>query len=173
MSLATHAEVATNQLTALRSALDRPASNRALRIAILHHHLFPVPSRRPLDAGTGDDDSVVHGQPLLLDWLAENGFQLVLHGHTHYPSLRTVQTHFAGNVRTKGQPIHIMAAGTIGASTLQKSAPYHHYYLISSSPSGDDGVVLNVESRILADDRPSWQWETGLSGSVTVSRHKP
>ncbi|MCU1227634.1 MAG: metallophosphoesterase [Acidobacteria bacterium] len=171
--LETQAEIATDQLTALRGALSQPAGTRAVRVAVLHHHLFPVASRRPLDGNTSDDDSVVYGQPMLLDWLAENGFQLVLHGHTHYPSFRSIQTHFAGNSQVKREAIHIAAAGTLGASTLQKAAPYHHYYLISAATAIDGELSLKVESRILGHDRASWQSEAGLSGSVTLLPHKP
>lgn len=162
-------DVAREQLSVAARALGS-LPRRSVNVAILHHQLFPVPSRRRVELGGGSDASVVYGQPLLLDWLAENDVQLVLHGHTHYPSFRTVQTHFAGRSAYQPVAIHVAGAGTIGAASTAACAPFHHYFLLTMETAGPGELAMRVDSRILGMDRAGWSSEPDMSTQVSLRK---
>jgi 3',5'-cyclic AMP phosphodiesterase CpdA len=79
-------------------ALKRPRIDSYIKVAVLHHHPFPYePSeeRRPVSRGfrllgrgaeafVGMEDS-----ESFLQWCAERGVSLMMHGHKHIPRLRT------------------------------------------------------------------------------------
>lgn len=72
-----HGRVAEAQLDRLRRAASQPPlADASFRVAALHHNLHPRGLRKDWMHGLRDRDAV-------LDTLAELGFGLVLHGHTH------------------------------------------------------------------------------------------
>lgn len=163
----TVSSVATKQLSTLGIALRKAPTG--IRIAVLHHHLFPVPSVRPEEEGRSDDASVVYGQPLFFSWLADQGVSIVLHGHTHYPSMRTVQVYFSGSQKVNPRPVHVLAAGTVGASSLQRSAPFHHYFLLTVKRSANgSGLELDVLSRVRSEDDHAWRVDSDMSVTVPL-----
>jgi hypothetical protein len=77
----------------LRAIEDRigglPIPSRALRVMVLHHHLLPFVEAAP--RGVRDpavvpdeaDSTIVWNSAKLQEWLVDNHFRVVLHGHKH------------------------------------------------------------------------------------------
>jgi 3',5'-cyclic AMP phosphodiesterase CpdA len=154
----TYGNLQTGQLTNVAERLRTFGHLDGMRIAVLHHQLFPVPSRRPgtVEGPDEDDDRVVVGQASLLNWLDEHGVQIVLHGHTHYPAARTVTTHYTGRHQQGGHPIHVVAAGTTGAHHVPLAQADHHYGLLHVGQSGRTRRLLG-KARVLASDQDAWR----------------
>ncbi len=101
------------ELAKTRGAVDETCLSRlskqlgklkktAFRVAICHHH--PLPQEDP---GHNSQD-IMENAGKLLDLLAEYGFDLVVHGHKHFPRLRRAHT----DARF---PVFVLAAGTLSA----------------------------------------------------------
>jgi 3',5'-cyclic AMP phosphodiesterase CpdA len=93
--------------------LPAEVKRQYIKIAMVHHHPVLLPSSA--ESGRGYD--AIYGAEKLLPMLHEHGFQVVLHGHKHYPHT------FREDVRTpfKQVPDHslfIIAGGTCGSSEL-------------------------------------------------------
>lgn len=102
----------------LRRDLERVASESKewLKIAVVHHHPVLLPSF--IEAGR-DIDAILNAGSLLA-LLREHGFQLVLHGHKHFPQVFSYDPDpawTAPNAPTP-RPQLIVAGGAAGSKTL-------------------------------------------------------
>ena len=85
-------------------AMDRELANlkdAPFRIAVCHHH--PIGHD---DVGQSPQD-LMENADKLLELLGKHRFDLVIHGHKHYPRLRVAST--------GGGPIAVLAAGSLSA----------------------------------------------------------
>lgn len=87
--------------------------NAAIKLAIVHHHPIVLPALAEPNRGY---DAVVNSQALL-GVLQEFGFQLVMHGHKHYPHTFSYDAKCAWS---KGAvyPMSVIAGGSIGSRFL-------------------------------------------------------
>jgi 3',5'-cyclic AMP phosphodiesterase CpdA len=124
-----------------------PSAPKALRVAVLHHHLVPAPRQESPDpahpeAGmsvTIDTGSVIQG-------LQSNGFQLALHGHQHVPALTKVargRRYNGPNVTGLDTPLHIVSGGSAGAiqQRLNTEISDNSYSLLTLKR---DGIAVRV-----------------------------
>lgn len=164
-------QIDTQQRKAVREALERiqkddPESFRnAIRIAMLHHHPLLIP---PLVEPGRGYDAVVDGAFLLQD-LQTFGFHAILHGHKHHP-FSFVEDIDDGWVSVREPPLHIVAGGSVGSTSLAAGPRARNTYnlvRIKWHPDADL-VRTRVTTRSLVcfdqQDRPlshdQWTWET-------------
>ncbi|HML66721.1 MAG TPA: metallophosphoesterase [Dysgonomonas sp.] len=92
-----------------------------IRIAVLHHHLIPVPSEEPLDPEypygsislTLDAGKVIEG-------LQYYNFDFVLHGHQHLPGLCKISRGQINNNKINiKKSLFILGAGSAGAKVAR------------------------------------------------------
>lgn len=164
--------IRTSQASNLAARLAHFDPNASIRFAVLHHQLFPMPSRAPgasEDVLLDDDNRVVVGQASLLNWLSENSIQVVLHGHSHYPASRTVSTHYAGRWRQSGIPIHVFGAGATGAAYRPQGFSEHYYGILSIIENSGDSY-LEQKTRILPTDGTGWKSAEGMDVRLLVRK---
>ena len=111
--------------------------NRFLKIAVLHHHVVPFVEEEVkkfelmLNAGSFKKD------------LVAKDFQLILHGHKHYPDILE-DTAIGGNGR-----LYVISGNTIGGG--QASGIYPGFNLIEWKPNLSS---INIKSIKLKDEDP-------------------
>lgn len=93
------------------------SKNKSVKIALLHHHLLPVPNEEALDSlGEFGSVSVTVDSGKVIEGLQNYGFQIVLHGHQHVPGLNKV-----GRGRREeynlvlDKELYLLGAGSLGA----------------------------------------------------------
>lgn len=132
----TFSEARVAALVAYLQSSPRPEH----RIALLHHHaaLHSSPSLRDRDVlETGD---------AILEALATHGFDVVIHGHKHYPRLRYVST-AAGR-------LPLFAAGSFSAY-LQE--------LATNTRNVCHLLDLDLGTKPLRGRLTTWQWRKGIA----------
>ena len=94
-------------------ALPIDVREHFIKVAMVHHHPVLLPSSA--ESGRGYD--AISGADKLLPLLHEHGFQVILHGHKHYPHTfrEDVRNAF---VKTSDHSLFIVAGGTCGSSEL-------------------------------------------------------
>jgi 3',5'-cyclic AMP phosphodiesterase CpdA len=103
---------------------DPDFSEDAPRIGIIHHHVVPVSWLEPLR-----EDNVYS---LTLDaervqqWLMENGFRVLLHGHQHQPFLRAIYN----PGKAKKNDLLISGAGSAGGALKILGAFSRNHYQV-------------------------------------------
>lgn len=88
-------EIGTAQMAEMGNLLDKvPNLNQFLLIAVMHHHLLPVPKpsyydqkwyERIIPSGFLDASLRLLDSELFLEWLTKRNVRIVLHGHKHIP----------------------------------------------------------------------------------------
>jgi 3',5'-cyclic AMP phosphodiesterase CpdA len=100
-----HGAIYKDQLNALEGLLSEKQIPRdKLKICLIHHHLIQYTEPIPESA----DFSILVGAEALAAILAENKFDLLLHGHKHFPRVRS---HMIDN----GHPLVSNCAGSFSA----------------------------------------------------------
>ncbi|MCA1621003.1 MAG: metallophosphoesterase [Acidobacteria bacterium] len=94
----------------LQNAETMERCARAVRLALLHHH--PISAPYSQDAAYNRAYDWMKDGPLFLQYMNENGFHLILHGHQHQPFQCTVNYE-----ATPGSGLHIVAAGSATQGT--------------------------------------------------------
>lgn len=99
-----------------------------LRIALLHHPIFSAPGGYALG-----DDKPISDQARTIFRLAEMGFQIVLHGHTHYSCVWEHNFTVVNELGRLGEPIPrkltVIGIPTLAASP-NESTPGRQYLVI-------------------------------------------
>jgi len=104
------------QLATLEDQLRKiPKKKResAIRIALMHHHPVLIPALA--EEHRGYDAVERSGQ--LLNLLQDYGFQLILHGHKHYP-LSFSENIVVAFEQLERRPMMIVSGGSVGSSQL-------------------------------------------------------
>jgi hypothetical protein len=144
----------------LRLIADRVASlnipQGLMRIFVVHHHLFPfatpawqdvvdaskVPDRADLD--------IVANSAKFQAWLAENQFELVLHGHKHLSHSRD------DTLRRKRDPdgcrLVVVGAGSAGVGRHHRVEALT-YNVIDAEQIGTARWSLSVDTREISEDQ--------------------
>lgn len=92
-------------------------NENAIRIAVLHHHLIPVPNEEPIDSiypygsisATLDAGKVIEG-------LHHYNFDIVLHGHQHLPGINKISRGvLKAGIVNLNKELFLLGAGSLGA----------------------------------------------------------
>ena len=147
-------QVDMQAIGSLRRALEDTAeiAKQWIKIAVVHHHPVLLPSFVEPDR---DMDAILNAR-FLLDLLREHGFQLILHGHKHYPQIFSYDPDPAWETAKTPIPQLIVAGGAAGSRTLpdgKERANTYNVMTIKWNPNALQARVQVVNSR--ADkDRP-------------------
>jgi predicted MPP superfamily phosphohydrolase len=120
-----HVDVAT--LKSLQKALDQVPSEAKgwIKIALVHHHPVLLPSFIESEHGV---DAIMNAW-WLLELLRERGFQLILHGHKHFPQIFSYDPDPAWTTAIAPASQLIVAGGSAGSMSLppgkQRSNTYN------------------------------------------------
>jgi DNA repair exonuclease SbcCD nuclease subunit len=111
----------------------------ALRVFVIHHHLLPFyddhegaqfePGR-----AVGADRTILANSAQVQEWLARNGFDLVLHGHKHTPHAR--RDVLVSGPNADERDIVIVGAGSAGVFRKELPPGEHHSYNIVTVSHG-------------------------------------
>jgi 3',5'-cyclic AMP phosphodiesterase CpdA len=145
-------------------AIPIPKRDSMIRIAIIHHHPILVPELVEPERGY---DAVANSNHLL-KLLREHGFQLVLHGHKHYPNIFSYDSDSPWQERTS--PSMLVVSGGSSASRELPSGKRRHntYNLLSIKwhPEVSQARVRIVTRGLVAEDGGGslaphqWKWIT-------------
>lgn len=137
--------VGEDQWSALDSAMQKNKAFRTaqLKVAFLHHPIYAAPSYHP--AG---DDPVLVESGTALSRFAQLGFDLILHGHSHFPCLHSHETTLLDGV---DEPVTqrqvVVSLPTFGGHTWP-AAPFQQYCVVrighARKPSGDRTCELKT-----------------------------
>jgi 3',5'-cyclic AMP phosphodiesterase CpdA len=156
-----------DQLTrtkAFLDGLDSKRVERAIRIALIHHHPILIPGLA--EPGRGYD--AVERSGLLLNMLRNFGFHVILHGHKHNPY------HFSENSYTAFHedhrpPILIVAGGSASSKQLPEGGfNTYNRIAIKWNPEARQGRIMLWTSALQTSKRgvpllsSDWRWVTRL-----------
>ena len=161
-------EVLQSQLSLVQDHLSSAAGYNGTRIAVMHHHAFPVASRtRPENERSS---RVVRNQGLLLAHLMDWNVRLLVHGHSHYTSLVKHERLLGEQWRTGDKcPLYVLAVGSLGGMPAPGKF-FHSYARLSLDYRPGEKGLLNLRSRILTDSQSSWRDETSPIADVFSRR---
>lgn len=156
------------QLQKIDNLLRRvPAAElqHSLKIALIHHHPILIPDL--VEAGSNYD--AIYNSGLLLSKLRAYGFQLVLHGHKHFPVTFSDDSRSAYS-SSDPIPMVVAAGGSIGSRALPsaRSAVNCYNQISMKWDSSADQYRIRIETRGLdiwdEQGRPEipalWKWKT-------------
>jgi len=156
-----------DQLTRTKNfleSLDPKRVERAIRIALIHHHPVLIPGLA--EPGRGYD--AVERSGLLLNLLRNFGFHLVLHGHKHNPY------HFSENSYTafheeQRPPILIVAGGSVSSKKLPENGfNTYNQITVKWNPGARQGRIMLWTKQLIISDKGApllssdWRWITRL-----------
>jgi 3',5'-cyclic AMP phosphodiesterase CpdA len=160
-------QVDAQTIASLRRQLESVAAEAKgwIKIALLHHHPVLLPSF--VEAGRGVD-AVLNARSLL-GLLREHGFQLILHGHKHFPQVFSYDPEPAWATTATSTAQLVIAGGSAGSKSLPEATRKCNTYnllTVKSNPQTDEtriqiitrGLVRFDATGDLDPDR--WQWET-------------
>lgn len=136
-----------------------------IKIALLHHHPVLLPSF--IEPGKGVD-SVLNAKSLLR-LLRDNGFQLVLHGHKHYPQVFSYDPDSAWVSAEEAIPQLIVAGGSCGSLTLPEGTQKCNTYNLITLKWNPEALQARIQviTRGLIRTGPAadldpdqWSWRT-------------
>jgi len=96
---------------------ENKSDDDAIKIAVLHHHLIPVPNEEPIDSEYPYGSiSVTLDAGKVIEGLHHYNFNIVLHGHQHIPGLNKISRGlFNGNSINLDKVLFMSGAGSSGA----------------------------------------------------------
>lgn len=160
-------QVDAQTITALRKALEKygKEAKQWIKIAIMHHHPVLLPSF--IEPGRGVD-SILNAKSLLR-LLRENGFQLILHGHKHFPQVFSYDPDSAWDTAETSIPQMIIAGGSCSSVSLPEATRKHNTYNLITVKWNPDALQARIQVvtrgliRMGSDgelDADQWRWET-------------
>jgi 3',5'-cyclic AMP phosphodiesterase CpdA len=170
------------QLAWARKQLEELAGDlrrEYIKVAMVHHHPVLLPSSA--EAGRGYD--AITGANQLLPMLHEHGFQVVLHGHKHYPHTFREDVR-NGFKQTSDHSLFIVAGGTCGSPELPNpriaTQCYNRIRIHWCAKEGTTRVqvvtrglvTLKSNGEDLMPDQ--WYWKTlAIDDRHHIARQKP
>jgi len=101
---------------------------KTLKIAILHHHVFPMEHKLELkDGEIFTDDSIVRDFSVVEEYLLRLGIDVVLHGHKHNPAIRETTLYTESN---HNKSLIICGSGSAGAVDVLLPRPIGNHFQI-------------------------------------------
>jgi predicted MPP superfamily phosphohydrolase len=114
--------------------LDSEKIKNSIKIGVVHHHPILIPSFHEANIGF---DAIPQADKLLTK-LRMYGFQLILHGHKHFPNVFTYDAKPAF-VKNNSFPIVVFAGGSVGCSSI-------------SHPQVGQNTFNEIEVRLYPDE---------------------
>jgi tetratricopeptide (TPR) repeat protein len=155
--------VGERQLQSLRRIITEGGYAReTLKVLMMHHHLHPLPELlkpRGIEI-PWLDMSILRDSGLVESYLAELGFDVLLHGHKHKSILREVVLRDASVPPASRQPLVVCGAGSLGCNVLEHSEANQYQIIeIQRMPRAKDAEFLRVTWRML-QLKPGAEWVT-------------
>ena len=107
----------------------------------MHHHPVLLPSFVEPDR---DVDEILNARSIL-DLLREHGFQLILHGHKHYPQIFSYDPDPAWETAKTPIPQLIVAGGAAGSKTLPDGKERANTYNVMAIKWNPDALQARVQ----------------------------
>jgi tetratricopeptide (TPR) repeat protein len=147
--------IGENQLRLVKSQLQKAGPPREwVRIAVIHHHLHPFPElltpRAAADVWL--DLSTLRDSGLVERYLERLGFDMVLHGHKHKPSIRETRVRDAQPFEYEPRPLIVCGAGSVGVSEKELEHNVSNQYQVIDVrriPRQPEAEFLQIDWRIL------------------------
>lgn len=160
-------QVDQEAIAALRRDLDAcgPKADNWIKIALVHHHPILLPSF--IEAGRGVD-SVLNARSLLR-LLRDNGFQVVFHGHKHFPQIFSYDPDSAWATAEAAAPQIVVAGGSCGSRDLPEGTQKRNTYNLVTIKWNPKALQARVQvvtrglTRTGPDgdlDSDQWSWKT-------------
>jgi len=129
----------------LRSQPD----SKALRMAVLHHHLVAAPrEEKPPDPEYSEAAvSMSLDAGAIIEGLQSYGFRIALHGHQHVPQLTKIARGRAqddSSVKGLDDPLYVIGGGSVGASRLFDEMRDNTYNLLLLPDKISNKVQLRI-----------------------------
>jgi 3',5'-cyclic AMP phosphodiesterase CpdA len=160
--------VGEDQWSALEGALERDEFRSAqLKVAFFHHPIYAAPSLH-----SKGDEPVLAESGSALSRLARLGFDLILHGHSHYPCLHSHEsTVLKGVGEAVAQRQVVVSLPTFGGHTWP-AAPFQQYCVVRVGhlrrPTGER--VCELKTRIF--DATAQDFVPGQAVATTLTSHR-
>lgn len=156
-----YGEISHAQLIDAMSASEK-LEQSYLRVAVFHHHLFPVPMLISAQQQTGSEKNrVLLNQGIVLKELTRKNFQFVVHGHSHYPAGYKYQLFPfgpTGNVNVDMfNPIYVFATGTLSGKKVNQAKSYFSFNSMKMFGISDNTMrQVSVTGHMLPLDSLTW-----------------
>lgn len=143
-----------------------PDHNNYIKIAVMHHHIVLLPSFIESERGI---DSIMNAG-YLLELLSEHNFNMILHGHKHYPQIFNYEPVPLWSENNNKIPQVIISGGSCGSKELpnQISTNACNTYSIITikwHPEAKQSRIKVItrglktkDTKPISPDR--WEWET-------------
>jgi len=174
--------VAPRRLSAIQTDLRaRKESDEALRLFVVHHHLFPfaelpwanaVNPSKWIDA---PDPTLVSNSARLQGWLASNRFQLVLHGHKHLAHGRAdrLWRPRSGATQRDVSRLVVVGAGSAGVYEAERGPEPLSYNVIDATQAAHDRWEIQVIKRNINNPNLVWEAADGGTYATTIGSTPP
>jgi 3',5'-cyclic AMP phosphodiesterase CpdA len=156
--------MAIKEIDSALEAIPEHERDSMIRIAIMHHHPILVPEL--VEPGRGYD--AMGNSNYLLKLLRQYGFQLVLHGHKHYPNIFTYDSDSPWQERTTPSML-VVAGGSSSSRELPDGQRRHNTYNLISIKwhrEASQARIRIVTRGLVAEDGSGplaphkWKWVT-------------
>lgn len=158
----TFSEIGDQQMMKLSSRIKKMnLDENQLRIAVLHHPIFAAPA----DEGM-KEDKAISDQSTVVSQLAELGFQLIVHGHTHYSCIWDHRFAPINQVADQGA-VKFKKINVIGVPTLagdpSQATPSRQFLIVRIGQRSMRSRVrlMTVQSKVY--DWVNKKWSSGRS----------
>jgi len=155
--------VGERQLTSLRKlVINGKYPSDWLKVVVMHHHLHPMPEL--LKPRTTEepwlDMSILRDSGLVEAYLAELGFDMLLHGHKHRALLREVTLRDTSVPPNSRRPLIVCGAGSVSCNELEHSEANQYQVMeVKRLPRTKDAEFIRVSWRALPV-KPGAEWTT-------------
>ena len=112
-------EVRNHDLIDLENEIKATARPHLVRIAVIHHHVIPI-AHTDFRVVGNEQLMVLRNAGTVLDVLARNRFDLVLHGHKHRRQFTRIDLE---PMDSEGYPMTVVSAGAVGL--IEPNRPAH------------------------------------------------
>lgn len=157
-----HGKVDSSSIDKLVSYLDgNELKEDKISVFLLHHHPIDYPDLAHVNK---PDFSVLQNSANLVDALTKYKFDMVVHGHRHYPSFKYEATPI-------GHFIAFFCAGSFSASLDPKDSVFNQFHVVEvDSERTDEGFIKGVyKSWAYLGERHGWKKS---SYDYSVIQHK-
>jgi 3',5'-cyclic AMP phosphodiesterase CpdA len=154
-------------IASLRQKLEEynDEAKQWIKIALVHHHPVLLPSF--IEPGR-DVDSILNAKSLLR-LLREHGFQLILHGHKHFPQVFSYDPDSAWAKAEASIPQMVVAGGSCGSIALPEGTRKSNTYNLITVKWNAKALQARIQvvtrglTRTGSDgelDPDQWRWRT-------------
>lgn len=158
-----HGKLDSKQLDWLDKELGKFENDNRIKIILMHHHpiLYPYPTPSP-------DISMIEEGSELMKLAGKYGINLILHGHRHHPTVKTMMEQEWKN------PITIICAGSLSVNASHRNYGEipNTLHIINLDKGPDEFILYNYEYSTaegwhpLSNDSPS----TPMDGEMWLGK---